>query len=251
MRPLKLKLSGFGPYAGEMELDFEKLGSFRDSKDLAAECRAKAVEMDYQVGITMMQRASSERDLVNIGEYFAKLGDYKDCTVLAQQCTERAAQVRSQVQWQQEQERQRQEKVAAINRSRAKKLLLIYVVLAIVLFAVSTYCMYSLVISGNAVDVKAEGVLGGIIAIVTVLGTFRALPTIFFILQMVNRGKKDKAATAFQVLTIILACVGLVFWGIATGVNCGANGNPTACVLGLSSLLYNVTAITLSFFRKR
>jgi exonuclease SbcC len=27
MRPLKLKLSGFGPYAGEMELDFEKLGS--------------------------------------------------------------------------------------------------------------------------------------------------------------------------------------------------------------------------------
>ena len=27
MRPLKLKLSGFGPYAGEQEFDFEKFGS--------------------------------------------------------------------------------------------------------------------------------------------------------------------------------------------------------------------------------
>ena len=27
MRPLKLKMEGFGPYAGVQELDFERLGS--------------------------------------------------------------------------------------------------------------------------------------------------------------------------------------------------------------------------------
>ena len=230
--------------------DFEKLGSFRDSKDQAAACRDKAMEMDYQAGIAKLQKATSERDLTSAGEYFTKLGDYRDCQALAQQCAERAAQIRSQVLWQQEQERQRREKVAAINRSRAKKLLLIYVVLAVILFAVSVYGQYQWGISnGNAAE--NDDVLSSIIASAVIQGLMRVLPNLFFILQMVNRGKKDKAATAFQVLTLIFACLGILVWGIVIGVSFGANGNPAVRIWALSSLLFNVTAITLSFFRKR
>ena len=225
--------------------DFDKLGSFRDSRDLAAACRDSALDMDYQAGLTKMQHATSERDFLNAGQYFAKLLDYKDCPALAQQCKERAQEVRRQVEWQQEQEKQQREKLAAANRSLAKKVLLIFLLAGIALFVVGIWGMYT--------DMTGSGVekIGGIIGSIMLQTLVFILPTVCFLVQVLLRGRKDKVANAFMILSFIVSGFGILIWGIVSIVFGVTSGSDSMLVWSLSALLFNGLCMYLSFVRKR
>ena len=69
---------------------FEKLGDFREAKQLAEECKEKAAAAKkqdrYDYAVQQMSQAKGEREYFEIERKFRALTDYKDSRELAQKC---------------------------------------------------------------------------------------------------------------------------------------------------------------------
>lgn len=227
--------------------NFDKLGSFRDARDQAETCREKARALDYQAGLEKLQKATSERDFTNVGQYFNELDGYRDSASLAEQCLSKASAIRAEEQRQKELKEQNRIRIQNENRQLGKVLLPIYLILAVVVFFVG---MFGVLKMGDHNYSGAEAI-GSIIGGFFVQLAVCILPMIFCLVQLINRGKKDKLATAFTVLTLIVSFIGLLVWGILATVSLVADGFTPMGLWTLAATVFNLISIIFSFIRKR
>ncbi len=222
--------------------EFDKLGSFKDAKDIAENCRTGALEMDYQEGLARLQGETGVRELQNLSQYFEKMADYKDSRLLSQQCLQMAEDVRSKIALKQEQERQRLQEVATANRTIAKCQLWIFLPVGALLFGAGWRISYlGFFAPGD------EAWAFGVSYLIQVLAFF--LPTVFFLAQVMLRGKKDKAANVLMILTLVVSGLGILVWGIIALATYSAEADVS--LWALSHMVFNILCAALSFLRKR
>ena len=77
------------------------------------------------------------------------------------------------------------------------------------------------------------------------------MPMVFCLVQLINRGRKDKMATAFMVLTLVVSFIGLLVWGILATVSLIADGFTPMGLWTLAAVIINLISIVFSFIRKR
>lgn len=226
---------------------FEKMGNFRDAREKAEVCREKARSVFYQMGLDKMQTAGSERDFTNLSQHFEQLNGYRDSSELAKQCLDKAAAIRAGEQRQKELKEQNRIRVHNANRQLAKVLLPVYLSLAAIVFFVG---MFGVLKFGNYNSSDTE-TIGSIIGAFFIQVAVCILPMVFCLVQLINRGRKDKMATAFMVLTLVVSFIGLLVWGILATVSLIADGFTPMGLWTLAAVIINLISIVFSFIRKR
>lgn len=125
---------------------FERMGDFRDAKQLAQECRqlvkeyaAKQKEELYQEAIKKRKEAKKEIEYLSAGRCFKALGDYKDALYRAEMCQRRAQK-------------------AAIRERREKLIRRIITILVLIVGAALCMLYYYVILPANTSNSRKKSV---------------------------------------------------------------------------------------------
>lgn len=133
------------------------------------------------------------------------------------------------------------------NRLLAKMLLPIHLIATGVLFVIGMVGLIAMFGNGNSGAEAFGRAIGAFFIQVAVY----ILAVIFSLVQLINRGRKDKLANAFMVLTLVTAGIGLVVWSILAIVSLANNGYTSMGLWTLTAAIFNLTCIVISLIRKR
>lgn len=226
--------------------EFDKLGNLRDSKQWAQNCRNQAYETEYRDGLKRLQTVKTIDELQSLQQHFHKISHYKDATALAKQCADRIRDMQAEAQRLKEEKEQKRIQLQEANRRLAKKLLLIYFSATAVLFVTGIVAMFSITKGDN---LNLAGYIGSFIATL-VIQVPSYSPALFFLLQALLLGKKDKLSGVMRILTVISAVVGLIVFGFLTFITLTGQGDIYK-LWPISTFAFCLLSVLLSFARKR